>query len=185
MNTLIGYARVSTHDQDLDEQLERLEAEGCTKLFSGKRSGKSDTNKEQLEALVDYVRDGDTVIVTKLDRLGRSLSQVLQTVDKLTAKQVNIRCLDQPIDTSKQDAMSKAMVQLLGMFAEMEHSMIVERTQGGRIRSGKLGGRPTKLDDKTRQIIAQKLSEGASKNSLSKEFEVSRATIMRIGLSGQ
>lgn len=178
--SLIGYARVSTVSQDLKDQLKQLAEYGCEKVFSGKHSGKADTNKEQLEALLDYVRSGDTVVVTKIDRFGRSLSQVLTTIDALTAKGVNLVAINQNIDTSNSDPMSKAMVQLLGMFAEMERNFIVTRTQEGKQASGNFGGRKKKLSDEQRTEIKIKLADGISKVKLSKEYNVSRSTILNI-----
>lgn len=176
----IGYARVSTQQQDLTQQIEKLEAYGCKKIFKGKHSGKEVTNKEALEELLNYVREGDTVVVTKLDRLGRSLSQVLVCIDTLTNRGVNLVTIDQSIDTNKSDSLSKAMVQLLGMFAELERNFIVTRTQEGKAASGNYGGRKHKLSKEQRSEIAKRLLEGKSKVSLSKEFGVSRATILNI-----
>lgn len=180
MSTLIGYARVSTQDQSLENQIEALKEAGCSKIFSGKHSGASKTNEDVLAQLTDYVRDGDTVVVTKLDRLGRSLRQVLQTIEALRAKGASLKALEQPVDTSKDDAFSNAMLQLLGVFAEMERTFIVERTQAGRQASGKLGGRPPKLDDVAQKAVKAKFAAGASKNALSQEYGVSRLTIKRI-----
>lgn len=82
----IGYARVSTLKQDLNEQITELEKFGCMKIFSSKHSGKAQENKEQLDELLNYIREGDIVVVTKLDRLGRSLSQCLKIIDMLIEK---------------------------------------------------------------------------------------------------
>ena len=119
---LIGFARVSTQAQDLSIQMEALKAQGCVKIFQGKHSGKADTNKEALEELLEYVRSGDVVVVTKMDRLGRSLSQVLIVLDVLESKGVTLKAIDQGIDTAKGDPLSKAMVQ-----AGTEHSFIIPR----------------------------------------------------------
>lgn len=176
----IGFARVSTQAQELTDQLTRLDEYGCIKIFSGKHSGKADTNKEVLDELLGYVRDGDTVVVTKLDRLGRSLSQVLQALDHLKKKGVNLVALDQGIDTSNEDPMNTAMVQLLGMFAEMERNFIVSRTQEGKRASGNFGGRKPKLTEGQRKEIKFKLANGVSKLQLSKDYDVSRGTILNI-----
>ena len=184
MSTLIGYARVSTQDQSLEHQIEALNEAGCLKIFSGKHGGASKTNEDALAQLTDYVRDGDIVVVTKLDRLGRSLRQVLQTIEALRAKGASLKALEQPVDTSKDDAFSNAMLQLLGVFAEMERTFIVERTQAGRQASGKLGGRPPKLDDVAKKAVKAKFAAGASKNALSQEYGVSRLTIKRIVEAG-
>lgn len=176
----IGFARVSTNQQDLTDQLSRLEQYGCVKTFSGKHSGKSDTNKEALNELLNYVREGDTVVVTKLDRLGRSLSQVLQVLDQFKEINVNLIALDQNVDTSNDDPMNTAMVQLLGMFAEMERNFIVSRTQEGKQASGNYGGRKAKLTQEQKTEVKRKLAGGESKMKLSKEYGVSRATILNI-----
>lgn len=177
---LVGFARVSTQSQDLTDQLTKLEAHGCIKVFSGKHSGKSDTNKAALDELLAYVRTGDTVVVTKLDRLGRSLSQVLSVLDQLSSQNINLIALDQNIDTSNNDPMSKAMVQLLGMFAEMERNFIVNRTTEGKKATGNYGGRKAKLTSEQKAEVKQKLAKGMSKVKLSKEYNVSRATILNI-----
>jgi DNA invertase Pin-like site-specific DNA recombinase len=181
---LIGFARVSTNQQDLTLQVESLTDYGCEKIFQGKHSGKEESNRQALASLIDYVRSGDTVVVTKLDRLGRSLSQVLNCLDTLTDKQVGFVAIEQGIDTSnKKDPLSKAMVQLLGMFAELERNFIISRTSEGKAASGNYGGRKHKLSQEQRKEIANRLVQGDSKVSLSKEFGVSRATILNISRS--
>lgn len=182
----IGYARVSTVKQDLSEQITALEKFGCEKIFSGKHSGKAENNEEQLNELLSYIREGDIVIVTKLDRLGRSLSQCLKTLDFFEEKKIGFIALDQGIDTTKRkDPMAMAMVHLLGLFAELERNFIVERTQGGKlakVESGNLkaiGGRPKKLSENAEERLAKDILKGDSINELAKKYEVSRATISR------
>jgi len=178
--SLIGFARVSSQQQDLTNQIDKLEKYGCTRIFQGKHSGKADTNKAALEELLDYVRKGDTVVVTKIDRFGRSLSQVLVTIEALTSKGVNLVAIDQNVDTSNDDPMSTAMVSLLGMFAQMERDFIVNRTQEGKKASGNYGGRKSKLSEDQRQQVKDRLKSGESKKSLAEEYEVSRSTILNI-----
>ena len=179
------FARVSTNQQDLTLQVERLTEYGCEKIFQGKHSGKEESNKQALASLIDYVRSGDTVVVTKLDRLGRSLSQVLNCLDTLTDKQVGFVAIEQGIDTSnKKDPLSKAMVQLLGMFAELERNFIISRTREGKAASGNYGGRKPKLTSEQEQEVIIKLSQGVSKVVLSKQYGVSRATILNISRKG-
>lgn len=166
-------------------QVERLTEYGCEKIFQGKHSGKEESNKQALASLIDYVRSGDTVVVTKLDRLGRSLSQVLNCLDTLTDKQVGFVAIEQGIDTSnKKDPLSKAMVQLLGMFAELERNFIISRTSEGKAASGNYGGRKPKLTSEQEQEVITKLSQGVSKVVLSKQYGVSRATILNISRKG-
>jgi DNA invertase Pin-like site-specific DNA recombinase len=177
--SLIGYARVSTQDQNLSAQLEALQEAGCTKVFYGKQSGKSDDNQKKLEQLVDYARAGDIVVLTKLDRLGRSLSRILLTIQELEKKGVAMKTLDGQVDTASSNPMQKAMTQLLGVFAELEHSIITDRLQSGRIRTGKLGGKPRILSSQQVAEITKLHKEGTSKRQLAIQFKVSRATIMR------
>ena len=182
----IGYARVSTLKQDLNEQIAELEKFGCTKIFSGKHSGKPEQNEEQLNELLNYIREGDIVVVTKLDRLGRSLSQCLKVLDMLTENKIGFVALNQGIDTTKRkDPMAMAMIHLLGLFAELERNFIVDRTQGGKlakIESGDLkaiGGRPKILSENTEKRLLKDLKKGYSLTKLAEKYEVSRATISR------
>lgn len=177
---LIGYARVSTQDQSLDAQLEALQAAGCTKVFNGKQSGKSDDNELRLRELLDYVREDDIVILTKLDRMGRSLNKILITIQSLQDKGVAVKTLDGQVDTTSANPMQKAMTQLLGVFAELEHSIIVDRLQSGRERTGRKGGRSRRLDSDQERKIRKNFQEGKSKSKLAQDFNVSRATILRI-----
>lgn len=178
---LVGFARVSTAAQDLDLQIKALEEAGCSKIFQGKHSGKAESNQAALESLLDYIREGDTVVVTKLDRLGRSLTQVLRTLDHFQENEVGFKCLDQNIDTTKNnDPMARAMIQLLGIFAELERNFIVSRTQEGRKATGRLGGRPPKLSDDEKRAVKKSFEAGESKAALSRQYGVSRLTIKRI-----
>ena len=185
--TKIGYARVSTLKQDLSEQIAALEKFGCTKIFSGKHSGKAEKNEEQLNELLNYIREGDTLVVTKLDRLGRSLSQCLRTLDFLLENKIGFIALNQSIDTTKsKDPMAMAIIHLLGLFAELERNFIVERTQGGKrakLNAGKLnalGGRPLKVTEKIRSKIYKDFSEGMSIREAVEKYALSKATIARL-----
>lgn len=176
---LIGYARVSTQDQDLSAQLEALQAAGCERIYHGKQSGKSDDNQKKLQELIDYVRHGDTVVLTKLDRMGRSLNRILMTIQELQDKGVAVKTLDGQVDTASSSPMQKAMTQLLGVFAELEHSIIVDRLQSGRERTGRKGGRTKSLTEGQITEVKELFSDGMSKSKLAAKFGVSRATIMR------
>lgn len=182
----IGYARVSTLQQDLTEQISTLEKFGCTKIFSGKHSGKAEKNEEQLNELLNYIREGDIVVVTKLDRLGRSLSQCLKVLEIFKENEIGFVAIDQSIDTTKRkDPMAMAMIHLLGLFAELERNFIIERTKGGKlakIESGNLkaiGGRPKKLSPQKEKLLLKDLSQPHTLTNLAKKYEVSRATISR------
>lgn len=182
----IGYARVSTTKQDLSEQIAALKKFGCEKIFSGKHSGKAENNEEQLNELLNYIREGDTLVVTKLDRLGRSLSQCLKMLDFLLENKIGFIALNQSIDTTKRkDPMAMAMIHLLGLFAELERNFIVERTQGGKLAkvesgdSSAIGGRPKKLSQKDEERLLKDIKKNYSINILANKYDVSRATISR------
>ncbi|OOF77121.1 resolvase [Rodentibacter caecimuris] len=202
----IGYARVSTLKQDLTEQLNLLRNFGCEKIFYGKYSGSiqnkefeeftdedlnafikcKENEKKQLNNLLNYVREDDIVVVTKLDRLGRSLNQLLRILDILKSKKVGFIALSQGIDTTKRsDPMAMAMIHLLGLFAELERNFIVDRTQEGKrtkIAAGNLksiGGRPKKLSQKDEEKLIKDIKKNCSINILANKYSVSRATISR------
>ena len=183
----IGFARVSTLQQDLNEQIRILQEYGCKKIFSGKHSGVSIKNKEQLDELLNYIREGDVVVVTKLDRLGRSLPQCLNTLELFKKSKVGFIAIQQGINTQTQDnPMGTALIQLLGIFAELERSFIVERTQEGKrakLAAGQknaLGGRPPKVTDKLRREIYKDFEKGLSINIATQKYNLSRATIARL-----
>lgn len=181
---LVGYARVSSIQQDLTEQIEALKAFGCEKIFSGKHSGKAKDNQEQLNKMLDYIREGDTVVVTKVDRLGRSLNQVLNVLEEFKQQNIGFVAIQQNVDTRKQsDPLAMAMIQLLGIFAELERSFIVERTQEGirakREAGEKCGGRPAALTESKLKQFKADAESGLSLSALGHKYKISRATAQR------
>lgn len=183
----IGFARVSTQQQDLAEQIRTLEEFGCIKILSGKHSGKADKNKKQLDELLDYIREGDIVVVTKLDRLGRSLTQCLNTLEIFKKKNVGFVAIHQGIDTRMQDnPMGMALIQLLGIFAELERNFIIERTQEGKrvkLNSGNtkaLGGRPPKVTEKIRHKIYKDFKSGHSISVVMQNYNLSKSTVAKL-----
>jgi DNA invertase Pin-like site-specific DNA recombinase len=142
---LVGYARVSTLDQNPDLQIDALKAVGCERLFVEKASGAS-RDRPELKAALDYVRDGDTLVVWKLDRLARSLKQLIETVSMLEGRGIGLRSLTEAIDTTT--AGGRLIFHIFGALAEFERTVIRERTKAGlsaaRAR-GRVGGRPAKL----------------------------------------
>jgi len=130
MSKVYGYGRVSTVQQDLTLQVQALESYGIApeNIFTDKKSGKN-MERKQLQTLLELVQEGDTIVVKKLDRLGRSVSQVTSLVEDLAKKGIFIKSIDDGVDTSNNSAMSTAMLQLLAMFSEMERNFIKERTQ--------------------------------------------------------
>ncbi|MDA2738406.1 recombinase family protein [Bacillus cereus group sp. Bc015] len=130
MGKIYGYARVSTKQQDLTLQIEALLKYGvdADDIYADKLTG-TNMDRESLKELLEKVEAGDLIIVKKLDRLGRSVSQVTNLIEDLTNKGVFIKSIDDNVDTSNQSPMAKAMMQLLAMFSEMERNFIVERTK--------------------------------------------------------
>lgn len=128
--TIYGYGRVSTKNQDLTLQVQSLKQYGISDdlIYTDKMTG-ANMDRVSLTELLSIVKEGDTIVVKKLDRLGRSVSQVTGLIEKLTAKGVFVKSIDDGVDTSKKSAMGTAMLQLLAMFSEMERNFIMERTQ--------------------------------------------------------
>lgn len=180
---VIGWARISTTEQDLSAQVEALKMAGAEKIFQHQHSGASEKNREALSGLVDYAREGDVVLTAKLDRLGRSLSQILETIEALHVKGVAVRTLDGAFDSSNENPWSRAMMQIAATFSELDRALIVQRMQEGRKRTGRRGGRGGKgiyLPEEDRAEIRKRLAAGESKVALAKAFSVSRATILNI-----
>lgn len=177
---VVGYARVSSTGQSLDVQLDKLQAAGCTKIYQEKVSGSSTNGRTQLAAMLDYVREGDTVIITKLDRMGRSLIDLLDIVNQLEAKDVHLKALDQNFDTGS--AQGRLMFSMLGAFAEFELELRKERQMDGIARAkeqGKHLGRPKTLDE---EAVRQALLAGDGKSAtvIAKELDVGRSTVYKI-----
>src|SRR5437660_8896038 len=141
----IGYARVSTTDQTLNLQLDALKTIGCTKIFTDTASGAKE-EREGLEEALAYVREGDTLVVWRLDRLGRSLKHLIEVVSDLEKRGIGFKSLTENIDTTTSGG--KLIFHIFGALAEFERNLIRERTNAGleaaRVR-GKLGGRPRAL----------------------------------------
>ena len=142
---LIGYARVSTDDQSLDMQVSALVKAGCEGIFRETASGAKEDRPQLTEAL-KYARRGDTLVVWKLDRLARSLRQLLETIERLEQRGVELRSLTENVDTGT--AGGKLVFSVFGAIAEFERALIAERTRAGLAEArakGRVGGRPRKL----------------------------------------
>ena len=176
---LVGYARVSSTGQSLDVQRDQLASAGCEKLFEEKRSGRSTTDRPQLRAALDFVREGDTLVVTRLDRLARSIADLRQIVDGLASKAVTFRCLQQgSLDTVRSDG--KLLLNILGSFAEFEADIRRERQMEGIAKakeSGVYRGRKPSIDA---ELIRRALSSGESPSLLAKRLGVARSSIYRL-----
>ena len=143
---LIGYARVSTDDQNLDLQRDALQAAGCERVFEDMVSG-ARADRTGLAALMSMLRAGDTVVIWRLDCLGRSLKNLIELVERLDAAKVGLRSLQENIDTTSSGG--KLVFHLFGALAEFERNLIRERTQAGLVAArarGRMGGRPRRLD---------------------------------------
>ena len=142
MGDLLGYARVSTSEQNASLQLDALRSAGCIKVFTDKASGSLD-RRPQLDRLLDQLRPGDTIVVWRLDRLGRSLKHLIHVVEDLAEMKVGFRSLTEGMDTTTSGG--KLVFSIFGALAEFERSLIRERTMAGLAAArsrGRVGGRP-------------------------------------------
>jgi DNA invertase Pin-like site-specific DNA recombinase len=178
--TLIGYARVSTTDQRLDLQMDALLAAGVqpTRTYTDKASGGPGAKRPGFAAAMKACRSGDTLVVWKLDRIGRSLMEVLAVFERLSAKGAGVKVLTEQIDTST--AMGRFVMHILGALAEMERGLIRERTMAGlaagRAR-GRVGGRkPSLTPEQAEQAIAM-IQAGNSPPSVARALGVGKSTI--------
>lgn len=176
----IGYARVSTHAQDLEDQRQQLAAAGCDRIFAEKVSGAS-SDRPELKRLLEHVRAGDVVTVTRLDRLARSTRGLLDLVDQLNRAGAGFRSLAEPWADTTSPAGKMVMTVMAGI-AEFERSLIIERTQRGqqvaRERGVKFGARP-KLDKKQIQDAQARIAAGDSVAAVARQFNVHRSTLYR------
>jgi DNA invertase Pin-like site-specific DNA recombinase len=177
---IIGYARVSSVGQDHAGQVDRLKAAGATKIFQEKRSG-VDREREELKKCLDYVREGDTLLVTKLDRLARSAIDLLNIVQELQAKGVAFKALDQSLDMTT--PAGKLQLQVLAAVAEFETAIRRERQMEGIARAkaeGRTGGRPKAVTETIASDIQARRSAGESFRSIAKSVGFSVATVQNV-----
>ena len=176
---LFGYARVSTVDQNLDLQLDALKRAGCTQIYQDKASGRAKTNRPELDAVLRAMRPGDTLVVWRLDRLGRSLADLVQIIDELGVKGIGFKSITEQIDTTS--AQGRLFLGVFGAMAQYMRDVIHENTMAGlkaaRAR-GRNGGRPSKLNDQAlKEIKALMADDGISMASIAERYQVSRATL--------
>ena len=176
----IGYARVSTADQNPDLQEDALQKAGCEKIFRDVASGAVDSRKGLAEAIA-YARDGDTLVVWKLDRLGRDTLHILETVKALTERGITLVSTTDGIDSST--AAGRMVIGVLASMAEFERELVKERTALKREtakRNGTKFGRPRKVDDCTHIATARRMkADGHTGKDIAKYLGVSRATLYR------
>ncbi|MEU8925407.1 recombinase family protein [Kitasatospora sp. NPDC048545] len=179
---MIGYARVSTDDQEAQLQHDALTEAGCSRIFTDKASGKN-TDRPELAAVLDYLRPGDTLCVWKLDRFARSLIDLVTMVDALSARGIGFKVLTgalASIDPNTPDG--RLMLQVVGAMAEFERSLIKDRTRAGLEAAkaqGRVGGRPTVISDDKLTIARARRAKGESVTSIAKALGISRATLYR------
>lgn len=179
---LIGYARTSTREQiaGFEAQLAELKAAGCKKVFQEQVSAVSVGKREELESALDYVREGDTLVVTKIDRLARSLPHLLQIIERLEKKGVALRILSMQIDTSTPNG--KLMLSIMGAIAEFERALMLERQLDGIAaakQAGKYKGRqPTakRKADKVLELAAQNMT----RQEIAEKTGIGIASVYRI-----
>ena len=176
----IGYERVSTKDQNLESQVDMLKSYGCERIYSDKVSGRKHKRTE-LDSCLDYMREGDTLVLTKLDRLGRTTRQLIELSQLLEDRSIDLEIIDMNINTK--DAMGKMFFTMMSAFAELEANLLSERTKKGlesaRAR-GKMGGRPKISSDKEKMVISLYNSQEYTINEIISMTSVSRGAIYRI-----
>jgi len=156
---LVGYARVSTMDQNPALQMDALRAAGCGKIFAEKASG-SHRDRPQLQAALEYLRDGDTLVVWKLSRLARSLTQVIRTAADIDGRGVALKVLTQNIDTGTPEG--RLFFHMTAAFDEFQRELTVENTRAGlraANRRGRRGGRPKAMDERTLRLAEAMLRD--------------------------
>jgi DNA invertase Pin-like site-specific DNA recombinase len=181
MSQIIGYARVSTEDQKVDLQQDALRTAGCTDIYVDKLSGK-DMKRPELENCLRSLRAGDTLVVWKLDRLGRSMTDLIRTVTDLEKKGISFLCIQDDFDTTKPTG--KLLFHFMAALAEFERSLIRERTIAGMAAArarGRLGGRRQKLSEKQQSAVRAALADKTTDvTELAKTYGVCRSTLYSI-----
>ncbi len=176
--SIVGYARVSSASQSLDIQREQLEAAGCEKIFEEKRSGRSTVDREQLTAALDWLREGDVLVVTRLDRLARSMIDLRQIADRLVAKGVHFRALQQgAVDTSSSNG--RLMLNMLGAFAEFEADLRKERQREGIERAKEEGVYKGRQPRVPVAEVKRLHSEGVGPSEIARRLRIGRASVYR------
>ena len=175
--TIIGYARVSTTDQDLAIQINALKAAGCEVIRSEKRSGTTTEGRAELQTVLDLLRSGDVLMVTRIDRLARSIGDLQDIVRALKARGAALKATEQPIDTST--AAGKCFLDMLGVFAEFETNLRRERQLEGIAKAKAAGvyrGRKPSID---RAAVAQLRAEGLGPSAIAEKLGIGRASVYR------
>jgi len=179
---IIGYARVSSLGQDYDGQVDRLMTYGCEKVYAEKASGKSQDGRPELQKCLRKLKSGDTLVITRLDRLARSIRDLLGIIDSLKTSGATIKALDDSwLDTGS--AHGQLILTIMGALSEFERQMIRSRTEEGIKRAkakGTVFGRKHVLDDGQKRRIAERFASGETMAALSKDYQVAVGTIWNV-----
>ncbi|WP_189723637.1 recombinase family protein [Staphylococcus warneri] len=177
----IGYARVSTGLQNLNLQEDRLNQYGCEKIFSDHISG-SKSKRPGLDKAIEFARSGDTIVVWRLDRLGRNMEDLITLVNELNNRGVSFHSLEENITMDKSSSTGQLLFHLFAAFAEFERNLILERSSAGRIAArarGRYGGRPEKLNKQDLTLLKTLYDNGTPIKTIAEQWKVSRTTIYR------
>ena len=178
--SLVGYVRVSTLDQDTTTQLERVQGANCERVFSEKQSGTTTKGRTALLECLEYMREGDTLVITKIDRLARSSRDLHNIVHDLEKRDISLKVLDQDIDTSTPHG--RAFLCMLATFAEFETNIRKERQLEGIAAAkakGKYTGRKATAQQKGAEVMAM-VEQGATKAAIAKELSISVASVYNV-----
>ncbi|ANA39355.1 DNA invertase [Geobacter anodireducens] len=176
---LIGYARVSTQDQNLDLQRSALEQAGCERIYEDQVSG-SRSERPGLKAMLDFIREGDTLVVWKLDRLGRSVKGLVDLVGEFSTKGINFKSLTDSIDTTT--PAGRFFFHIMASLSQMERELTVERTRAGLIaarQQGRVGGRKRKMTDSKLESAKKLLANGVPPREVAENLGISIPTLYR------
>ena len=177
----IGYARVSTGLQNLNLQEDRLNQYGCEKIFSDHISGVK-SKRPGLDRAIEFARSGDTIVVWRLDRLGRNMEDLITLVNELNNRGVSFHSLEENITMDKSSSTGQLLFHLFAAFAEFERNLILERSSAGRIAArarGRYGGRPEKLNKQDLNLLKTLYDNGTPIKTIAEQWQVSRTTIYR------
>lgn len=177
---LLGYARTSTSAQDTARQVDALEKAGCERVWQDAGVSGTRASRPQLDAMLDYAREGDVIVVWDLSRLGRSIRQLVVLADDLRQRGIHLRSLTQGIDTSAPHG--GLLLGLFAALAEMEREVLVQRTMDGLAAArarGRVGGRPPVLAGERLQAAQAMLAGGATKADVARALGISRTTVYR------
>ena len=177
----IGYARVSTGLQNLDLQKDSLHSFGCDKIFVDQVSG-SKSKRAGLESALEFLREGDTLVVWRLDRLGRNMEDLISIVNRLNDRKICFYSLQENITMDKSSSTGQLMFHLFAAFAEFERNLILERTTAGRVAArarGRVGGRPEKLKKDDVKLIKTLADNAIPIKNIAENLNISRTTVYR------